>query len=67
MPVILRKEDEEKWLSDISENQIKDLMKPYDTNDMTAYTVSKLIVSRNENKNTPKIIEKFHYEGLDDI
>ena len=42
MPVILSKEDEQKWLNpNLTSEEITSLMKPYDETLMTAYTVQK--------------------------
>ncbi|WNF38980.1 SOS response-associated peptidase [Bacillaceae bacterium IKA-2] len=49
MPVILRKQDEQLWLNRNIEDVklLKDVLQPYNTNDMEAYPVSSLV-------NTPK-------------
>ena len=42
MPVILRKEDEAKWLNpNLTKEEINALLKPYDETLMAAYTVQK--------------------------
>ncbi len=42
MPVIIAKEDEEKWLNpDLTEAEIKELMKPFNPNRMNAFPVKK--------------------------
>jgi len=51
MPVILKPENEKIWLSHINQEQILSLLKPYDSNEMDCYAVSKLVnSSRNESK-----------------
>lgn len=51
MPVILKKEDELKWVSPILHDvdMIKDMLKPYPDNEMTSYPVSKEVNSSREN------------------
>ena len=67
MPVILRQEDEQKWLGgETDREQIISLLNPYDANKMDAYTVSPLISRRGENTNKPEVMEKYSYEGLND-
>ena len=67
MPVILRREDEQKWLSSETDTeQITFLLSPYDDNEMDAYTVSPLISRRGQNTNTPEVMEKYRYKGLED-
>lgn len=66
MPVILRQEDEKRWLSPgIGADEIASMLKPYDDREMEAYTVSRLISSRGLNTNTPEVIEKTFYPELD--
>ncbi|MCB0805880.1 MAG: SOS response-associated peptidase [Bacteroidales bacterium] len=45
MPVILRPEDEQKWLGNTDPKDLLPLLKPYDENLMTAYPVSTLVNS----------------------
>lgn len=45
MPVILRSEDEKKWLGNETEETLMDLLRPYPADLMTAYPVSKLVNS----------------------
>jgi putative SOS response-associated peptidase YedK len=67
MPVILRQEDEQKWLgSEIDREQIASLLSPYDDKEMDAYKVSPLISRRGENTNTPEVMQKYGYKGLED-
>jgi len=40
MPVILRREDEKKWLSSLPEAELLDLLQPYPPEQMIAYKVS---------------------------
>jgi putative SOS response-associated peptidase YedK len=60
MPVILKENDEDIWLdSNSNSNILQTFLKPYDTSDMEAYTVSQEVNSpRNQGSN---LIEKFKY------
>lgn len=65
MPLILKQEDEQKWIEpSLTTEQIKELIKPYDEADMTAYTVSKDANSARVNRNVPEIIERVDYIEL---
>lgn len=65
MPVILKQENEKDWIyPDLKENEIKELMKPYDDNEMEAYTISKLITDRTRSSNVKDVLEKFEYDEL---
>lgn len=66
MPVILKQEDERQWLNNnLDAEGINALLKPYDENEMEAYTVSKLISSRKTNTNVPEIIKQYQYEAIE--
>lgn len=41
MPLIISEADRNKWLGDISETEIKDLMKPYPDGELTAHPVTR--------------------------
>ncbi|MCF8367633.1 MAG: SOS response-associated peptidase [Bacteroidales bacterium] len=56
MPVILNPNDEKKWLAETPEEELKDLLKPYPAEYMTAYPVSKLVNS--PTKDSPEILEQ---------
>ena len=62
MPVILRPEDERKWLGDIPLEEAVSLLAPYDEKDMEAHTVSKLITTRGMPTNVPEVMKPFSYE-----
>lgn len=65
MPVILDRSSENRWLApDLDEEGIKELLVPYDNNDLEVHTVSKLISSKGNNKNVPEVQEKFEYPEL---
>jgi putative SOS response-associated peptidase YedK len=66
MPVILRPEDEKKYLEeDLDASEIDAFLKPYDDKEMQAHTVSRLISTKNANTNVPEVMSEFIYEGLD--
>jgi putative SOS response-associated peptidase YedK len=66
MPVILRREDETKWLEkDLDRAAIGSVLGPYDATQMQARTVSKLISTKRANTNVPEVMTEFTYEGLD--
>jgi len=51
MPVILKEEDEKTWLGSMDSTEILSLLKPYSSEEMDAYPVSKLVNSpRNDNQ-----------------
>ena len=65
MPVILSGEEEERWLSEeLEKDDIEQMLDPYDGEDFTAYTVSKLITTKGADKNVPEIQEKYEYDEL---
>ena len=66
MPVILRQEDERKWLGkDLDRSVIDSLLEPYDSGQMQAHTVSRLISTKRANTNIPEVTREFKYEGLE--
>lgn len=65
MPVILKPEDENRWLDEgLDKPAINSMLIPYDDTKMEAYPVSKLIAQRARNTNLPEVREKFDYEEL---
>ena len=65
MPLMLPKEIEKNWLNpNLNENEITELMKPFDETQMEGYTISKLITNRNENPDKPEIQQPFEYPEL---
>jgi len=66
MPVILRQEDETKWLEkDLDKTAIDALLEPFDATQMQAHTVSRLISTKRANSNVPEVMKEYRYEGLD--
>jgi putative SOS response-associated peptidase YedK len=56
MPVILKQEDEKTWLGSNNSSEILSLLKPYSSEEMDAYPVSKLVNS--PRNNGPEVWEK---------
>lgn len=68
MPAILYEKDEQKWISDtITKQEIIDILKPYDEKEMTAYTISKLITSKDKDVNVPSVLKPFQYNSLEPL
>ena len=66
LPVILKQEDERKWLNEELDNgEIDYMLIPYDDDEMEAYTVSRLVSTKEANTNTPEAIERFQYSELE--
>ncbi|MBL7764881.1 MAG: SOS response-associated peptidase [Chitinophagaceae bacterium] len=65
MPVILNREDEQRWLSpELSESEVHQLCLPFGQEAMIYHTVSPLITSRTTNSNTMEVAEDFTYPEL---
>jgi len=67
MPVILSRENEKKWLSDLTEKEIINLLKPYNDKEMEAYTVSKMLIQKNIGDSNPDIIKEIKYSELENL
>ena len=65
MPVILKRENEMRWLNaGLKIDEIDAILKPYDDTEMEAYPVSKLISKKGVNTNLPDAIKKLDYDEL---
>ncbi|MFC1947313.1 SOS response-associated peptidase [Chloroflexota bacterium] len=65
MPVILKKEYEKQWLEDgLSDDEIKLMLLPYDTDEMTAYPVSKMINKLGVNTTDDTVLKEYEYPEL---
>jgi len=65
MPVILRPEDEKRWLgAGLDNSEIDSFLKPYKSSEMEGYPVSKLISQKGAHTNVPEIKKKVEYEEL---
>ena len=65
MPLILKKEDEAKWIDiKLPAEDVKQLIKPYDESDMTSYTISRNANSARFHRNVPEISDPCEYPEL---
>ena len=65
MPFILPKETESRWLNDqLTKEDVEAMLLPFPESGMQAHTISKLITSRTESPNVPRVIEPFEYADL---
>lgn len=65
MPLILAREDEQKWIDpDLPTEEIIALIKPFPQIEMRAYTVSKLANGSKNNRNVPEILNEVEYAEL---
>jgi len=68
MPLILEPEDASKWIDkNLSDSEITDLMKPFDSSKMKAHTVQKFIPSKPQNIDSVDIIAYYYYPELVDL
>ncbi|MDB4334999.1 SOS response-associated peptidase [bacterium] len=63
MPLILNKQQQEKWLYEESEEQIKKMILPYSANDLEAFTVAPL-QGKSAYGNHPNACQPYSYEEL---
>jgi putative SOS response-associated peptidase YedK len=63
MPVFIDKEDEKVWLNkDLSKKDVLELCQPSQDPAMRAYTISKLLTTRNIVTNVPQVLEPMNYQ-----
>lgn len=63
MPVFIAKEDEHAWLNKgLSEKAVLELCQPYQDNSMRAFTISKLLTTRNIISNVPEVYYPMNYQ-----
>jgi len=68
MPVILKRENETKWLEDdLTDDEIKSMLLSYDTDEMTAYPVSKMVNKLGVNFTDRSVLNEFEYSDLPDL
>jgi putative SOS response-associated peptidase YedK len=67
MPLILSNEDAHEWLEPLAkQEQIKNLIRPYPQQQMSAYTISHLANNHRDNRNVPEIMNKVVYKELEE-
>ncbi len=65
MPVILNRDDENRWLkNDLETSEIESMFYKYDEKLLKAYTVSRLISRRKTNTNIPEVMTGFNFPDL---
>lgn len=65
MPVIFSKDHERTWLdSSLDQKAMEAVLVPYDEQLMEAYTISRLITSKQRNPNVPEVLHPFTYPEL---
>jgi putative SOS response-associated peptidase YedK len=63
MPVLIAKEDEQAWLNkDLSQKDVLELCQPSQDAAMRAYTISKLLTTRNIVTNVPQVLDPMNYQ-----
>lgn len=63
MPVFISREDEKAWLNrDLSQKDVLDLCTPSQDSSMRAYTISKLLTTRNIVTNVPTVQQPMNYQ-----
>ncbi|MBS1952217.1 MAG: SOS response-associated peptidase [Bacteroidetes bacterium] len=64
MPVLIAKEDEQAWLNkDLSQKDVMELCHPSRDPAMSAYTISKLLTTRNVINNVPDVLNPLNYNA----
>jgi putative SOS response-associated peptidase YedK len=68
MPAILEKKDEKKWINEtLTREETMGLLKPFNESKMNAYTISKMITTRDIDVNVPQVLEPFQYNTLEPL
>lgn len=64
MPVFIAPEDEKAWLNkDLSQKDVLELCQPYQDPAMRAFTITKLLTTKNILTNVPQVLEPMNYEN----
>ena len=63
MPVILKPEDEKKWLGNLNKEAVRALLKPYE-GELKAQTISRLITQKGVDNNVPEVMAPYDYKEL---
>jgi putative SOS response-associated peptidase YedK len=67
MPVILRQEDEKIWLqSDLARESVQAMLRSYDSEEMEAYPVSRIVRQAGHNTTNPEVVIIQNYPDLCD-
>lgn len=67
MPVILPREYEKDWLNpNLTREDVLALCQPIDQSNMKGYTISKLVTSKKEETDVPKVLEPEFYAEIKD-
>lgn len=62
MPLVILPQDREKWLSNLTKDEVTVMMQPLADGLLDCHTISKLITGRDE-RNVPEVQEPFNYEN----
>lgn len=65
MPLIIHRHDEAAWIDpSLTKENIKDLIKPFDEEEMSAYTISQAANNPRNHRNVPEILNRVDYPGI---
>lgn len=65
MPVILEPAAEREWINpSLNEKSIKELIRPFDHQQMKAYSVSRFLNNARSRRNVPQALEEVKYPEL---
>jgi putative SOS response-associated peptidase YedK len=68
MPVIIPRERQDDWIDNsLNQDEIKSFLTPYPDEKMEAYTISRLITSKSQERNVPDVIKPYSYSELEGI
>ncbi len=68
MPLILKREDEKRWISEtLNQDEIAQICVPYADDEMQYYTISPLVSSRIEPTNVKDVLEPYTYPELNTL
>lgn len=68
MPVIVTRDKQRKWIDNsLNKEEIEDFLVPYPDEEMQAHTISRLITSKEKERNVPDVIEHHSYLELKGI
>jgi putative SOS response-associated peptidase YedK len=64
MPVFISKENEKAWLNrGLNKDDVLDLCQPFQDTTMRAYTISKLLTTKNVNSNVADVLKPMNYQA----